>query len=335
MLNTKANKPTVAQALHRKANKGEVDDLLSQKVNFEDFERLILQINEKASIGDLHHLQTEIETKPDRIELRELLLNRTVESKDSVDRSLYNTLSKDREYTSSKLENLELQLKSHVSKIDNEIKDIIDSFNSGLSKKADYRDLDAIGTTLLNKADIDNVADMISEAKDQVFDKLRKTKDELIHQRKDLAEEMFERHNKQNQKIEKCLKDVKSMRQASNQITDESQKIKSDVKEIIYKEAETITMQVRDEINKAMDEWHSARIKIENELSQKVRKADLIEFKNEVNNRIEPKVEISEVQSALNALQTELANRQINSKIELQNIISANQEYVSHSLSKK
>jgi hypothetical protein len=125
------------------------------------------------------------------------------------------------------------------------------------------------------------------------------------------------------------------MKQASNEITDSTHKMKSDVKEIIFKEAETISSQVRDEITKAMDEWHSARIKIENELSQKVRKADLIDFKNEVNKRIEPKVEIGEVQSALNALQTEIANRLVNTKIELQNTIGANQEYVSHQLSKK
>jgi hypothetical protein len=203
MLNTKANKPTVAQALHRKANKGEVDELLTHKVDNEDFQNLISQLHEKANVADMHHLQTAIEAKTDRHELREILMNRTTESKDSVDKSVYNTLSKDREYTSSKLENIELQLKSHISKIDSELKDIIDSFNSGLTKKADYRDLDSMGTTLLNKADLDNVADMISEAKDQLNEKLRKTKDDISHQRKDLAEEMFERHNKQNQKVEK------------------------------------------------------------------------------------------------------------------------------------
>lgn len=335
MLNTKANKPTVAQALHRKANKTEVEEMLSQKVNLDDFRRLVSNLNDKANISDLHELQNQLETKSDRHEVYELMHNRSSPSKESIDKSFYTTLARDRETINTKIENIEIQLKSSISKFDNELKDIIDSFNAGLAKKADYRDLDGIGNSILNKADLDVVSDMVSEAKDHVFDKLRKTKEDLVSQRKDLAEEMFERYNKLSQKLEKCMKDMKNIRENSKDVSSESHKIRADVKEIIFKEADQINSNVRGEINKAIDEWHTARIKFENELSQKVRKADLIEFKNEISNLLEPKVEISEVQNALNSLQTEIANRLVNTKIELQNNITGIQEHMSHQLSKK
>lgn len=176
---------------------------------------------------------------------------------------------------------------------------------------------------------------MISEAKDQVWSRLRKTKDELVNQRKDLAEEFYERYNKQAQKIEKTLKDIKSIREATQNFNQEAHTIRADVKDIIYKEADTISSKVRDEINKAIDELHASRIKLEHEISQRVRKGDLVEFKNEISTLLDPKVELSEVQKALDALQTEIANRLVNTKVELQNNLSSAQEYFNHQLAKK
>ena len=110
--------------------------------------------------------------------------------------------------------------------------------------------------------------------------------------------------------------------------------MRNDVKDIIFKEAEIVNSQVREEINKAIDELHTTRIKLENEISQKVKKNDLIEMKNDLINRLDTKVELVEVQNALNSLQTEVANRLINTKLELQNAMNGSQEYINHQLTK-
>ena len=47
-LTDKANKTTVAQALHRKANKPELDAILAKKVDFEDLQRIL---DNKVDIG--------------------------------------------------------------------------------------------------------------------------------------------------------------------------------------------------------------------------------------------------------------------------------------------
>jgi len=271
MLNTKANKPTVAQALHRKANKGEVEEILSQKVNIEDLKRIMDQLNEKANIADLHHLQSIIESKTDRNELKEILQTHSTPEKQSVDKSLFDTLARERDLCGNKIENIELQLKSHILKIDSELKTIIDSFNAGLSKKADFRDLEGIGNNIYNKIDTETVSEMIGEVKEEILERIRKNRDGEATQRKDLTEEMLERYNKQNQKIEKCIKNMKNFSN-KNDVNGEMRTIKSDVKEIIFKEVDLISSKVRDEINKAIDELHTSRIKIDHEISQRVRK---------------------------------------------------------------
>lgn len=331
LLNTKANKPTVAQALHRKANKGEVDEVLARKVDIDDFQKLVTKINDKASYIDLKQIHDILETKIERSELQEYTLSRAGTSTENIDKTLFNALSKDREIYNSRIENFENEMRSTLSHIENEFKNVIDNFNVGLSKKADYRDLDTMNAAIMNKADIDSVSSLVNEAKGSLLEKLKKTKDEIVLQRKELAEDLVDRHNRLSQKVDKCVKDFKSIKD----IGSESNKIRNDVKEIIFKEAEIVNSQVQEEISKALDELHTTRIKLENEISQKVKKSDYVEMKNDIMNRLESKVELAEVQNALNALQTEIANRLINTKLELQSSINNIQEYTTHQLSKK
>lgn len=112
MLNTKANKPTVAQALHRKANKGEVEEMLSQKVDIEEFNRLITKLNEKASTQELGQIIAQIDSKVDRNEIHDLNLGRAGRSTDSVESTWFNALAKDRDIYNSRLENFESEMRS-------------------------------------------------------------------------------------------------------------------------------------------------------------------------------------------------------------------------------
>lgn len=320
MLNNKANKPTVAQALHRKANKSEVEEMLKQKVDMQDFHRVMSKLNDKVNLSDFHQVQNQVEAKADRQEIQEISLARGTPTSENFEKNIFNALAKDREIYNNRLENVEVQ---------------IDNLAENLNKKAEYVDLDGLNSAISHKMDYENISEMISDLKDEVYTKMRKHRDDLSQQKKDLSEEFYERYNKLSQKLDKCGKDIRSFRDTSKELNGEARKIRSDVKEIVIKEAGNITSQVREEINQALDDWQRDRLKLENEISQKVRKADLIEFKNDLNNRLEPKVELSEVQNALNSLQTEIANRLVNTKMELQNNLSSAQEHLNHMLSKK
>ena len=65
-LTDKANKTTVAQALHRKANKPELDTVLAKKVDFEDLQRIL---DNKIDIESFQNLVHTVDYKADKNEI--------------------------------------------------------------------------------------------------------------------------------------------------------------------------------------------------------------------------------------------------------------------------
>ncbi|CAI2386412.1 unnamed protein product [Moneuplotes crassus] len=335
LLNTKANKITVAEALHQKANKKEIEKILVDQINPSDIDRIVDQLNEKANIADLHHLQDMIEAKTDRNDLREMMNTLSSPDKENVNKSLLSTLQREKDLNTAKIENLELKMKSHIQKIDNELKTVIDNFTSGLTKKADFRDLEGIGNNISNKADIESVAEMVGDTKDAVFEKLRKLKDEFATQRKDIYEEIYDRFNKHDVAIEKYKKDLKSVKDSNKKITKENTSIHSEVKEIIQYEAEGISSRLKDETSKAINELHTFKAKVDKELAKKAKKSDLKEIKNDLEQMLDSKANEVETQKTVNNLNTNLVNRLMNTKIELQNSLTHLQDSLKTELSHK
>jgi hypothetical protein len=72
-LNDKANKQSVAQALHRKANKPEVDALIAKKADLSDLQRIISSLENKIDLASFEALVRAVEMKPDRHELGHVL----------------------------------------------------------------------------------------------------------------------------------------------------------------------------------------------------------------------------------------------------------------------
>jgi hypothetical protein len=65
-ISEKANKQSVAQALHRKANKPEVDVLIAKKVDFEDMQRIL---DAKVDLASFNNVVRTLDFKADKHEL--------------------------------------------------------------------------------------------------------------------------------------------------------------------------------------------------------------------------------------------------------------------------
>ena len=65
-LTEKANKQSVAQALHRKANKPDLDTILAKKVDFEDLQRIM---ESKVDLASFQNLVRAVDFKADKHEL--------------------------------------------------------------------------------------------------------------------------------------------------------------------------------------------------------------------------------------------------------------------------
>ena len=59
MLNTKANKQAVANALHKKLNKGELESLIASKADAKDFQLLSAAIEAKVEYTSFETFQNE------------------------------------------------------------------------------------------------------------------------------------------------------------------------------------------------------------------------------------------------------------------------------------
>ena len=65
-LSEKANKQSVAQALHRKANKPELDAIIAKKVDFEDMQRIL---DQKVDLLSFQNIVRTLDFKADKHEL--------------------------------------------------------------------------------------------------------------------------------------------------------------------------------------------------------------------------------------------------------------------------
>ena len=74
-LTEKANKHTVAQALHRKANKPELEGILAKKVDFEDLQRIL---DSKVDVTSFQNLIRTVDYKADK---HELIQNQAAQNK--------------------------------------------------------------------------------------------------------------------------------------------------------------------------------------------------------------------------------------------------------------
>lgn len=74
-LNEKANKQSVAQALHRKANKPDIDAILAKKGDLQDLQRIVASLEHKIDVGSFEALVRAVEMKADRHELSQVLPN--------------------------------------------------------------------------------------------------------------------------------------------------------------------------------------------------------------------------------------------------------------------
>ena len=89
-LNEKANKQSVAQALHRKANKPDIDAVLAKKGDLSDIQRIVSSLENKIDMTSFEALVRAVEMKADRHELSHVLPS-SFRNDNDTDRFDFNT----------------------------------------------------------------------------------------------------------------------------------------------------------------------------------------------------------------------------------------------------
>lgn len=85
----KANKQSVAQALHRKANRAEIDALLAKKADLVDLQRVITALESKIDVSIFDSLVKTVEQKADRGDTSHHGTSRGTDRGQELERTVY------------------------------------------------------------------------------------------------------------------------------------------------------------------------------------------------------------------------------------------------------
>ena len=183
-LEEKANKQSVANALHRKSNKTDVEALLQSKVETNEFAKLFelvqeinLQISLKAEKAEVSKMfSQESSRKADRSEFESTVAVLQTSHKDS-EAKLFSYISN--------IENFSATIKS-------KLEDFQSSFTQSLSKKSDIKDIDRLTQIISRKVDSDSVKDSLNSLQHELKEQIQSYR--------------YEFHTTQDSTSEKLLK---------------------------------------------------------------------------------------------------------------------------------
>ena len=288
LLKGKANKQSVANALHRKANKEDMDEALTKKVDVTDFEQVVDEVSRKADVEQLEEIMNTIAGLPTGAEFDEVMATKA----DQKDVDAYiKALSTQRRDFEERLMGLEKDTTSVLQDIRYEMKQMQESIKRSLDQSVSERDLAEINEALNSKISIDNVQKMIEEVSSGIEKR-----------RISLEKEMFSRLATVEKNSTSCSTEFETL---NSRLQAATETMRIEVDERIRTQRKSYDEEIErmgssiDELMKELDYIKAA----------KVEKREMDVWVESLKRDLEPKVDLHEVQSALNACQTDIQNR--------------------------
>ena len=151
-LSEKANKQSVAQALHRKANKPEVDVMIAKKVDFEDMQRIL---DAKVDLVSFNNVVRTLDFKADKHEL--VMASQNMSHEASFDKNelekLFNILKQSTLETDEKFGLLEHRINQANDEMFQAIEKLKLDIVQAMQQKPEFQDLEIMAHKLNTKAD--------------------------------------------------------------------------------------------------------------------------------------------------------------------------------------
>ena len=175
-LDGKANKHSVATALHRKANKQEVEEELNKIIRTNELDRILQLLENKASKSDVERLESIIEDMNSVIEE----INNLASSKLTRDEVAMLLISQQSEADKAAKSSISFDMINQLKNLEKNVKEDIDLLKTDLyaklQLKADGQSIVDINTLISRKADNDRVSLLISQNKNNIIDILENYK---------------------------------------------------------------------------------------------------------------------------------------------------------------
>ena len=159
VLEEKANKQSVANALHRKANKVDIEPVLGNKAETSEVNRISESIKE---------IYSQLAMKPDKSEVNKYLAHESGKKvdKNELDCNLLTIQNTQRDIETRTMAYIS-KLESFATNLKNKIEDLQNTLLTGLSKKADLRDLEKLSQSSSKKVEVDQLGLLQNDLKEQ------------------------------------------------------------------------------------------------------------------------------------------------------------------------
>ena len=219
-LGEKANKQSVAQALHRKANRPEIETILAKKADLSDLQRVIAALENKIDIASFESLVRAVEAKADRHELHTMIgsgQSYRPTSQDGAKGSveverLIQQVNNDRFELERRFGDLERQLQLAQREAQSQVEQVKSVVTMNLQQKVEFRDIDQISHHLHTKADVEKVQELVSQLRQELVTQLTSIKKDVTSKTKKKDEELKKKKKENEFTNEKLIEEIKAVK---------------------------------------------------------------------------------------------------------------------------
>ena len=294
-------------------------------------QNLIVGIDNKADLDTLDKLNQILDNKIDKNEFNLLISNVATKSdKEDIDliSATIDNIKLDNEHR-------HLEFEKRLEFFKNDIENTKHSLISNLNKKSENKDYDRLVNLISKKADLDHVNSSILKIQTDINEELGIIMNEINIQKRSVEEILVERQHKNELFYEKLSDEIYKLNDQIKSLLEERRGDIEETTKFIKNVTNTTKKEIQLTIDKHSDELEYMKKALDELTSKRIDKKDLTELKAKLLSQLDSKVDLIEVQNALNTCQSDLSGRFVEYKDEIKNIVRTHENEIFNLLSKK
>lgn len=248
----------------------------------------------------------------------------------------------DLDYFGSSLSNVKtehdhklLSLEKKLETTRGELESTKQLLNSSVTKKADAKDLDRLVQLVGKKADTDYTEDVLLQLRHEMADQIEYLKGEVQQHKRSFDENVTERVERSETFYEKISEDVYRLNDQLKGVLEATRNDIEQTRGVVKDLSSTMRKEINASSEKVHDEVQNIRKEINEIYGKKLDKKEWNEARTKLLAQLDGKVDLLEVQDALNTCQSDLSSRFIEYKDEIKNLIRNHDSDIYGLLSKK
>ena len=311
LLDAKADKDAMYQALQKKANKVETETLLNTKLDKSELVSLNAIINQKADLIDIEKLTTNSLNKVDKKSFDELK-DKVISKADVNDFKLLSEAIQDIKNTIGKrVDDIDQDLDRLIENIKTQFQSLNVVINSLENNKIDFQTFEKMNNILMKKVDIDKIDNLFTSLKTELFDSMQSHYNEMVSSKKKFEDKLNDKVNAYSTEIKTTLNEINEIKNGVTSFISEKQIEKDKLLQTTKTVVNNSLNQFHDEITSLKEDLQNFTKIFTTQLKTKVNESTLNDYINQINNLLVNKSDLTVVEK-YNVQLSEEFNNNIN-----------------------